>query len=302
MARRRGRGALATDAFELFLDTISNTFGGIIFISLLVSILLQMSSPPVPPALDPQEQLRLEEELKKLQIEIKDQLAIHESQLEQIKTLGPLSDPELLRKYLELAEKTQALRARYQVLALQIGLQSVSLEEILRRIAELQQQMQTLDLERTRLADALQKLRGAPGLIVRVPTAHTPPPGAGQVPIMIHDGRVVMMFEYDSNSRPTNWNDADVDIKRDAEGKFISGMPKAGRGTPVENTEAFKTWFEGLLRKFPSNRYYFTMAAWPESYDQCAVVRDILISHGYIYGLVLPEQGESVTAGETSVL
>jgi hypothetical protein len=57
MGRRR---SLGQDSLELLLDTICNTFGGVLFIAMMVVLLLQQTSKDVPPPtpLPPAEELQ----------------------------------------------------------------------------------------------------------------------------------------------------------------------------------------------------------------------------------------------------
>ena len=59
--RKDRAGTNVEQALELFLDTISNAFGGIIFVALLVCVLLRFAGAPVRQSVDTkalQEQLR----------------------------------------------------------------------------------------------------------------------------------------------------------------------------------------------------------------------------------------------------
>ena len=53
--RRRRSGGDGDDSLELLLDTITNAFGGIVFLAILVIILLQNSSETSTPASKPDE-------------------------------------------------------------------------------------------------------------------------------------------------------------------------------------------------------------------------------------------------------
>ncbi len=75
MARRRSLMS-DTSSLELLLDTICNTFGGIVFVSLLVVILVNMSSretadtPPEP--VTQAEMLKKQTELESLRQDLKE--------------------------------------------------------------------------------------------------------------------------------------------------------------------------------------------------------------------------------------
>ena len=72
--RRRHRSSPPSDSLELLLDTLCNTFGGVLFIAILVVILLQMSSgrvsPPGTPPADADELQELADELELITQEV----------------------------------------------------------------------------------------------------------------------------------------------------------------------------------------------------------------------------------------
>ena len=72
---RRGDSMNVNEALELFLDTMSNTFGGVVFISLLVCMLIQTRGVEQ----NPVEPVRLQRDLQKLETEIQGLERDHEN-------------------------------------------------------------------------------------------------------------------------------------------------------------------------------------------------------------------------------
>ena len=109
MRRRRGMAG-ADQALELFLDALCNAFGGIIFISLLVCVMLQLSGKSAEPEpVDKVEQARRQMELTRLENENAKLEQLIESQERQLAGMVQTDDAELQEQFIKLTQEEGAL-------------------------------------------------------------------------------------------------------------------------------------------------------------------------------------------------
>lgn len=293
----RNSASDVSEAFEMFLDTISNAFGGIIFISLLVCIMLQMSQKVSKPP-DPQASKAIEEQVAAVQQQIDQLLKLKEEQVSQVNQLGSRFDPELLERYRRLLKQERDLQVVYNDLvaainALQFG------------TADLTKKLLSMEADRTKLLEKIEELRkkGVP--------EEGAPPVAGvsrkkQVGVFLRNGKLVFFMKYNDRGEPVGGNAEEVSIREAAEGKFAA--PKAGAGVLVENTqEGLRKLAEAFDRFSPVSAagapdtasHCVSIVVWPDSYSQCEVLRDLLIRKKFEYGLSLltEDQGVPIAKG-----
>lgn len=314
--RRPGVGA-SGDALELFLDTICNAFGGIIFISLLVCVMLQLSGKfSVAAEEDPVEQARLQEELKALQKESDTVLAVLETQRKQQAALKTKVDPERYRKYLKLIEKERELRGENLELSKELASLRIDLAAQRKAHWRLTEDRNELVDEREELRKKLEELKKRRGVTLSVPTKGETK--KNQVPLLITGGHLTFVQEYDASGKAIANNTEDVTITRTPP----TVRPKAGRGIVIEvdggasatreqRNEAVESLGRKLAASFAkfTNKptatngkkeedcHYFVIAVWPDSHLQFEVLRDLLIRRGFDYSLLLMKAGEAVSAG-----
>jgi len=292
---RRSRGADASDAFELFLDTISNTFGGVLFIALLVCILLNMSG-AASESPDPQEDrikaAHLESKLRGLLERIAHLKEEHEEQKEKIESLlGSQADKGLLVEFSKLSAAEQnelAELARKTDDVRRLNNEVVSLRQLLQL---LRQQQAKIDRE-LRLAGAELQNR-TPQQAQRIRLPRFKETNKDQVAIFLSGGRMFMAFHYNGRGKRLSLNKSGVEL--DAGGKSV--RPKPGAGWLIKDREALAKHLKVFLAQFREKSHYFALVVWPDSHAECDMLRDELIRMGFGYNLLLIKEGSPVYIG-----
>jgi hypothetical protein len=284
-------------SLDLLLDTICNTFGGVLFISMLVVILLGMSSrqagltPPDPEAQAALEALERDRSQSAAKLRtLRSALAIQQQIERQI------DDPGLratVRRLHELQAARDARSAQVDAARAQISQAQIEVNRITRSLAdarsaharaaaELQQAEQELEREmsvRTRTA-RLPRLR---------PTIKT------EVPFFLRQGRLSALLQPAPAGGMTR-NTAESTVRTDAAGLQLA-EPVPGAGTPVRGDGSARAAVEQRIAQFNRDRHFIAVVVWPDSFAEFAVVKDILVRQGFEYRLMPWPDGEPIPLG-----
>ncbi len=286
-------------SLELLLDTICNTFGGVLFISLLVVVLLNMTSRKVavtpPPSEDARAKLaRAKSELAETQY----QLNAWRTRVEQQeKTEQTVDNPEL-EKMLEELDARRAKRTHLDTdstsrLA-QVGTVQTDINTI---AAQLAQQTEAMAQAKNAVAAADELLKRE--VARRTRELRTPveiETKKQEVPFLLRKGRLgaVLKTDHGGNLAP---NDTECVVQQDAGGKsYIE--PKPGTGLAVDPTGDADGGIAKRLTQFDSTKHYLAIFVWPDSFDHFATVRDVAMTHGFQYRLVPFPEGERIFTSE----
>lgn len=279
------------DSLELLLDTICNTFGGVLFIAILVVLLLQVSpesnrqKEPVQEsgvtdevaALQSQEiellerQIEFEKESRQSNEEVIDQLATAElRQLIKDKHAAEQEEIRLQKALEELAGRTDELKEKASLTQAEIESLQENAEELKELKQELEEQYDENRSERT-LNIGLPKTRDAPlkqeiGLVLRY-------------------GRLYLWHEYDSNLRRSGLNEADFIVVSDKGGALFT-RPDPTRGILLDGSEEMKNKIRNLLRRFKDHDLYPVLVVRPDSFGVFRHARDVIVSMGFEYRLI----------------
>jgi hypothetical protein len=289
---KRSSSVSASEALELFLDTISNAFGGIVFISLLVCILLQFSGTAATvQQVDQPAMARLEKTLRDLRDEIARLLAI----------AGTLD------------ARVAAAKARGGDDAVRV------------KFADLKVQEEKGEKAGKGLTDQKRGLEGEIAVLEpKVPKTSSPAQPQAvteiriiggretqkkQVAVLLSGGRMVYAFKYDAQGNAVAENDDDIDIRQDDRGK--SFLAKPGRGFLIADAATLERELRARLAPFAARPgagktdedcYHVMIAVWPDSYRECEMLRDAVIKMNFDYGLLLMETGEPIRTGATKAI
>ncbi len=285
-------------SLELLLDTICNTFGGVLFISLLVVILLNMTSRKVsvssPPTEDAQaEMARSQSELAETQY----QLSAWRTRVEQQeKTEKAVANPEL-EEMLKQLHSARAERANLDSDCTshldQVGTLQTDVNKI---AAQLARQAEAMNQARRALAAADERLKRE--VASRTRELETPVESETkklEVPFLLRNGRLCACLKKDGAGNLVP-NEAECVLAKDADGRSRI-EPKPGAGLVVDPTGDADGRIAGRLKQFDSTSHYLAIFVWPDSFDQFATVRDVAINHGFQYRLVPFPEGEKIFTG-----
>lgn len=293
MSRRKSQG----DSLDLLLDTICNTFGGVLFIAILVVILLQFTSessspaearPNVPP--DVLQRLRTRYEAAAAQLaQLRKTLSSQEQviaeyapdavrkQVDERAVLTAERDrlqaelDEMTSDNLETAEQTA------EVLASNAALRQ-SLEESRQRHAELEEELRELRESRRQDA-ALPVVRAASG--------------KSEIGVVVRYGRMYVWHKYGPYGIRQGLNLDEFVVVGEEDGALVT-HPNPAAGVVLDGSDAMRRAILARLSQFSPSEHYITAVVRPDSFGQFAFLRDTLVARGFHYRLMPVGEGTGV--------
>ena len=276
MKRRRDQ----TDSLELFLDTICNTFGGIIFLAILVAILSQtrgmmnQDNPDADHALTPAEVRQL-----------KQRLADAQSRVERLSLASEGFSQEPVTP-----EAMQFIQNRNQVLELQRAIDSLSgqipdLEKQIKLLnesnADLEVELREVPVELVALKDDVAKQRAEISDVIQQKQTLLKLPretntSQSSALALLKGGFIYWAGEYDSLSG--SFDGPHVTVKKGILGMEV--VPTNGRGITADSSE-----FQRLVAQAESSRKIITLATWPDSFGTFQKAKPVLLNESVKYQL-----------------
>lgn len=305
MTRRRPE---EESSLELLLDTICNAFGGILFLTILVAVLLRLVGPA--PSNEPvqeeahQNMVRLEEELIEQQIRLETlskATAEHDRARQQLANKarekaqreGEISTQVLERIAKLRIENDQLNVQRAKQMAKLAGLQK-EVENNQAKVRELEKALSGAELELSKKAQTLQEEKAA-----RTKSAKLPSPQLAvtrQVVLIVRYNEVFKPYVEDDYAFTEAVNlEEFVVIEETTTGVTIS--PRVGKGVSMLEKEQLRKAVTAKLKgKSPTNNHV-VIAIWDDSYEHFADLKDVLIELGFKYRLIPCESGSKISKG-----
>jgi hypothetical protein len=301
-------------SLELLLDTITNTFGGILFIAILLSLLLNSSSrtafeaasqsSPMPAV----EQAELESRVADLQQDA-DSLQLRlgaapqpaDSQADD-SMLGQLAAAAnaVERAVAERAEavhntvesQRQASTATEQFEALEQDRKSIQ-----ERLAEAEHRLAAAREEAARLAKAALQIDRPPGSTEIEQTVGLPKlreSNKSEVALYVRFDRIFMMHLWRNGERLGPNTEQFVIVPLPAgDGVGQVARPKPAAGMSV-NATSIADDLRRLLQSFPPDRFVVSMVVFEDSFDVFQLIKAAIVRDGYEYRPIPVRPGESV--------
>ena len=288
--RNRNSRAHKSDSLDLLLDTICNTFGGIVFISLLVVILANMTGKDAavqPP--DQASQSRLVALRRELEAE-RDRLQRTQSVLRQQQLIkGEFTSRESVRLARELGMQ------RIQVSTL-VG----NNDSVLARVAELQAQNNTIAKEladqRTAITATAKQLQTISRRLTREVsrrtrdvTLPTVSRWNGDVANTVLKNGTLCFLQIPSNGFLA-WNPRESKIAKEMGETIID--PVISAGLKINLTSPADSALNDKLSTFDSRKHLIRVWVMPDSYGEFTAVREALVRNKFRYEIrPLPQTG-----------
>ena len=295
MPRRRAR---LPDSLELLLDTICNTFGGVLFIAILVVILLQVtgqSSAQPASAPTPDE---LESLVAKLQ-EVSAQVSSLEQTQDSQRRLTDQFAPEELRVL--LAERNE-LQASVRTLSSQRDESLAKNSSLRAKIDRSKQDLNTTkqELEKVQAEQARLKARLAADRQARIQTIRTPivhQSRKQEIALILRYGRMYIWHRYSDSGVRLGLNTDEFAVVAEEKGNLVT-RPKPTAGIPLDPSPETRQRILRSLRRFPPGTSTIAVAVRPDTFAQFQHLRDALIAGGYDYRLMpMTEKGPLMDRG-----
>jgi hypothetical protein len=280
-------------SLELLLDTICNTFGGILFISILVVILLNSSSRQIAETVSNQ---AVQEELQQWQ----EQLAQTDQALQTLE--AAFREQEAIERQIvdpELRETMERLREA-QRLQIEMGRQRredlAQITQARRDALDAQQQHAQLQQQKAETLRQLVQIRREldQEIAARTRAARLPrlrETSRSEVVFFLSRGRLACYARVDAGGNLVP-NPDEVSEERDAEGKAYI-QPKAGKGITVDPNGGSAADIDNRLRSLDSDQYYLAVFVMPNSFEHFQAVKERMVSNGFEYRLIpFPADGK----------
>lgn len=287
MTRRRRRAA-SGDSLELLLDTICNTFGGIVFIALLIVLLLREtgSQTTVAPleSVSPDEIERLAGDLESITAELAALRTAEADVARRSETFAPDDVQDLLKQRNTLAAQAGQLQTDRDR---RISANASTTAKLIRGESELQKRLAELPVDRKDVAQLEAELEAARES--KVEEIRNPLVRGATVPrnlgLIVRYGRVYVWHRYSADGWRVGLNTEDFVVVADQGDKLVT-HPDPTKGVPLTPEAATAETLRQRLRPFPSARWYCEIVVRPDSFDEFKVLRDTLIAEGYEYRLM----------------
>jgi len=308
---RRAQGG---NSLELLLDTITNTFGGILFIAILLALLLKSSTQTALDAasqaevISAVEQAQLESRVADLQQEaetLRRRLATAanpgDSQADE-SLLGKLSAAAAAAER-AIAQRTEAVQNTldYQRQTANAAEQIENLEQdrksVENRLAEAERQLAAAREEAARLVEAGLEIDRPPGITEIQQTVTLPklrPSMKSEVGLYVRFDRIFMMHAWRNGVRLGPNTEQFVIVALPAgEGTRQIARPKPAAGMPI-NPATIAADLQRLLQAFPPERFVISMVVFEDSFDVFQLIKAAIVQNGYEYRPIPLRPGESV--------
>lgn len=267
-----------TDSFDLFLDTICNTFGGIIFLAILVAILIQTRS-----VLQHPEQQDQATQTPQESRQLERRRSAAESSVQQL-TLALNSMPEVkvsedFREYSETKAELAEIDLDIQRLIAASTAKSTTLEEIISENQKLEEENRNVPEQLKSLTElakqeetAVAQLINTKQTTLKLPRERTS--AAESTLALLRNGKVYLAGEFDGIR--DKFDGPHVDTLKVLGSFRVTG--KTGQGVDIDN---FQT--NSFLSTTARQRKIVTLALWPDSFGTFAALKPKLIKSGLRY-------------------
>lgn len=281
---RRRRNNLNGDSLELLLDTICNTFGGVLFIAILLVVLLQLSPamtesvPEESPSPGDTESL---EEARERRQNLADSLQHQLDLLEKVvspKLQNALGDMTTLQenvseeqnKLSQLEQSNVSTQQRLAKAAADAATLEQRTEESRRKMAELRETLRLKQAE-------------------NVETIHSPVERSAfdksEVGFILRYGRLFLWHRYSSTGERMGLNTEEFLVVDDTSDGLVV-RPRPGKGIPVDRSAETRERIASRLRQFSPREKILALVVRPDSFAEYRVVRDVAASLGFQYRLM----------------
>lgn len=284
---------------ELLLDTICNTFGVVLFISMLVVIRVNASQAEVesqPPEVESElELIERQQELEKAKARMQ-QLREALAQQKSVADRFTSTESRQLASAVQSSAKTLAVQLEQKEDTLS---RIVSDQQDVNRIAsELDDQKETLEQLRQQSAAIQSKLERE--VKSRSRTSRVPELRQSQrqpVPLFLQAGRLCRYYKPGRFLSP-NAQEVARTVDPSTQVVFVDPVPGAGLQISPDppNIDAIKASLNG----FSPDEHVLQVFFWPDSFAHCQVLRDAMVDLGFRHSLIPMPENERVSVGKGS--
>ena len=292
MSRRRGE---EESSLELLLDTMCNTFGGVMFIAISLLVILSVMTKDIPMEQEkPMDAETLQQEIESLQKIYADLVKELQLKAEQIKLRKTDESQKKYQELLMLMQLVQETHLKVQTAQLADKTLTASLQKLTKLLEEQKKIVseQAVELEKLQkiVFEAQEKLsklteeeRQAPQLSFKVMERSDRTPFF----LMLHNDMVYPVGPWKSDGRPDQIDPAvTVVTYQHDNSQIMSCKINPTSGIPVLENKDFSQKFQELLNKIPAGRvpkFFIT----PGSASTAFTMREIMKKRNIYHGVVI---------------
>ena len=288
MKRRKS----AESSLELLLDTICNTFGGVLFVAILIVVMLRMTSKSRVDSgaarVSETEQALLEER----QAELQDTLASLRRAVDRLGLATPLREIAQAESLDQLERKKARRRELFeQRLATLSSLaeRQASINQTTQELDEINQRQERAEQKSQSLRQDLTRQIAASSQEVNYSRLHHT--NKHEIQVELRYGRFYVWHRYGPDGNRLGLNTDEYVVLGESTTE-IRTTPIPSAGTLVAETPEAITALRARLKGFAPNRDCIGIVVYPESYEQFAVVKKVLVQLGFEYRLIPAKDGD----------
>lgn len=285
MSRRRSS---RPDSLELLLDTICNTFGGVLFIAILVVLLLQQSGgTPTNESSPPASAVELQSLANQLEAVAADLQRLQQnrdSQRAAVQNFVPTEIREQIARRHEITAQQETLQAAIDKLMSENAMLAGRVQQLDSANASVRTDLDAA-LGRLKQAQAeLESERKARVVEVRNPVTHSAG-GKQEVGLILRYGRLYVWHKYGPGYQRLGLNTDDFVVLAERNGGLAT-RPNPTRGVALSESAVSQAAVDQVLQAFDPQSCYLAIIVRPDSYGEFQFLRDRAIRLGFEYRLM----------------
>lgn len=280
-------------SLELLLDTICNTFGGVLFISMLVIIMTNLTSKEAsltPPTESSQQSMT--EKQQELNAHLKELNTFREAVQQQSAIGKQVSNPDARR----ILEQVKQLKSQRADLAKESGASAENASKSQTDVNKIAANLKKLDEEmaaaKAALAIAEKRLRDE--VASRSRAARLPKLRATtkmEIAFFLKQGRFT---PYVTKARDGTLGPNQADILSTSTGGQQFVEPKPGAGIAITPAGDANGQVARTFADYDKSKHYLAVFVWPDSFDHFAVVKEAMVLGQFEYRLVVLPKDQKV--------
>lgn len=286
---------VTSDSLDLLLDTICNTFGSLLFLSLLIVLMVQHRSREVAPT-PPSSQAEMQ--LAQLQNAIQ-QLQIRQANLQRVlQQSRQFARPEKVTVELHQWRQWQRRVKQLEENNADQVQRLASLQQAMNRLArQMEQEQQQLQQQRetvARLRRQVQQQIARQTREIRLPRLRTT--FKDQVVLFLQEQKLFVCHRVEGEGFRRRLVLSDECEVVSLLGQRIV-MPNKDKGLPISSASPDRVAIRRRLRPFRTDSEYLHVFVWPDSFAQWRPLHEVIETLGFDYTVVPMEQDEVVGIG-----
>jgi predicted nucleic acid-binding Zn-ribbon protein len=302
MKKRRS----ANSSLELFLDTICNVFGGILFIAILIAIQIQQTEGIIKPieSSSPEKIAEMRRELDQVSTDIAASKVLFDALRSTMPKPKDPAEQELTDQFYELSSAKGSAAVKKAELLDQLLAKEKEMLDWKDKINDIETMLRQKEMERQKIEkEAEQQQNNHQKTKTLLATLQSEIDELNrqiaqkEKNLNDHTSRQRNEIVYLPKLRDAGNKKPEYFVLRfnrfykvrnrsdfDYTGNYL-GIPKRNRGIPVENTEESKRQIQSLFQSNVSNREFLSVFVYGDSADQWYIVRDLIVTARFEYEL-----------------